>query len=265
MSGTQSADAATGDPVTLGQSNAEDAATTITVTAGAAPTLELVNTGGPQLRLGVVPDSFDGDLAVGDIVNSNEGPVIGVDYGDGAETALLVTPNDLFSLVPYTFSTDPERILDTRTSAGRKSIVRKSSSTALTSAGKLKAKHWIDIAIDPTDEGIDVSGYFYNVAVVDPKASGYLAVTTTSVTQPSTSTINFRTGVDLANGGFIQASTYNGDFVVRLYTTQETHLLLDLSGAVVTASAGDDTALARQKALDAARHAQSVKITKARA
>lgn len=192
VAGTPAADAATGDPVTLGQGNTETKTTTITVSAGSAPALSLVNTDGPQLRLNTVPDSWDGAVAVGDIVNTTEGPVVGIDYGmdKGAQATPLLTPRDIFNVVPFIDPLFPQRVLDTRTSKGRVPIVRKSSPDALTSAGKLKAGHWIDLGIDPSGKGYYVSGWFFNVTVVEPEHNGYMSVYAISTEPPTTSTSN---------------------------------------------------------------------------
>jgi len=228
------AQAADGQFAVVGQANTADSTTSLTIADGGAAALSLVNTNGPSLQLNSVGQEYLGDLDVGEIVNTDIGPDIGVDYGQGAETDFLATGNDLDGL-PTPIAIDPERLLDTRRASGRERIVQASSSTAITSEGKLRAGQWIDVAIDTAESDFALSAVFVNAAVIGPAKNGWLIVYPPSDTPPSTSTINFRAGVSLANAAFVAVGIHEGDYVVRIWTSQTTHLLFDLSGAVVGA------------------------------
>ncbi len=229
------ANAANGDELVVGQSNSGTSTTGLTIASGAAPALSLTNVGGPSLRLNSVGEDFNGDLNLGEIVNTDFGPLVGVDYGDDGEVDYLATGTDLIGL-PTPVAITPERLLDTRKASGRTLIVRRSSPTALTAGGKLKAGQWIDVAVDTAEGEFELSSIFATAAVIDPEKNGYLIVYPPSTSVPNTSNINFRTGVNLSNAVFVGLGVYAGDYVVRIWTSQTTHLLFDLSGGVVGAS-----------------------------
>lgn len=236
------AQAADGQPVLIGDANTAESTTTVTIAGGGDAALSLVNPTGPSLQLSSVGVEYVGDLDVGEIVNTDLGPDIGVDYGDGATTDYLATGNDLFGL-PTPFAIDPQRLLDTRRASGRERIVDASSGTPLTSEGKLKAGQWIDVAVGTVDSDFPLSAVFVNAAVIGPVANGYLIVYPPADSVPSTSTINYRAGVSLANAAFVALGVYEDDYVVRIWTSQTTHLLFDLSGGV----SGAPTELAIEK------------------
>lgn len=259
------AEAATGDPVKLGQRNTEGAATTIMVTAGDAPALSLVNTNGPQMRLGVVDDNWQEPVELGDIVNTDQGPLVGIDFGPpvGVDSTPLLTARDIPGVVPLINAVGPERVLDTRTAKGRAAIVGMSSPDALTSAGKLRGGHWIDLGIDPSNKGYLIPGWFFNVTVVQPAANGWMSVYSGINRElPSTSTINFQRGVDTANGGFVGGANQDKYFTARLYTTQDTHLLWDTTGMFLVYD--DEFSDARATALRKIRNESAVALRHAR-
>jgi hypothetical protein len=225
------AEAADGGDLLIGKKNSEASTTGLTITSGAAPTLALTNTDGPQLNLSAA-DDFDGTLKVGDVVGTSEGPLIGADFGNGPETTILVTPNDLPYLVPTSVAAS-ERLLDTRTSSGRAQIRRKSSG-ALNSAGQLVAGHWIDLEVGLTAGYYAGAVYFY-LAVLSPSSSGYATVYLPSDgVRPTTASLNFQKGITLGSGGFSGVDTYNDSYVVRIYASATTHLVFDRTGLVFT-------------------------------
>ena len=93
------ANAAYGANLVIGsETDAGETATGLTISPGEAPALILTNTDGPSLRLTPVGDAFDGGVEVGDIVNTDFGPLIGVDYGDDTDLDILATGLDLDGL-----------------------------------------------------------------------------------------------------------------------------------------------------------------------
>lgn len=244
-----------GDSVVAGQPNSASSTTSLTIAEGDDAALSLVNPNGPALRLESVGAEYVGDLDLGEIANTDLGPDIGVDYGDGPTTDFLATGNDLDGL-PTPIAIDPERLLDTRKASGRERIVRSSSSTAITSEGKLRGGQWIDVAIDTAESDFVLSAVFVNAAVLGPAKNGWLIVYPPSDTAPNTSTINFRAGVSLANAAFVGVGIYDGDYVVRIWTSQTTHLLFDLSGAV--AGAAGEVAINKAGSRRAQRQAKQI-------
>lgn len=247
---TPEASAADGDELLIGRNNTGAATTTLTSTpASDSATLALANDGGPALRLLPTEDDFeDGDLAPGDIVNTDLGPLIGVDYGDGPQVDILATGADL-DLLPTPTAIPPVRVLDTRTARGRESIVGGSSANPLNAAGKLRAGQYIDVAIEAANGPFVLSAVFANLTVVSPEGNGFAVVyPATDDPRPAASTINFRTGESLANAAFVGLGIVDTDYAVRIYAAQTTHVLFDLSGAVASgATEGGAAATAKAR------------------
>lgn len=229
------AEAADGSQLLVGRDNEGTSSTTLTIAPSPTKaTLELANPSGPALRLSPLAKDFEGQLKPGDVVSTNFGALIGVNYGTGPEVDILVTGADL-DLLPAAVAVDPQRLLDTRSPAGRSGIVRSSSKSALTAQGKLRAGQWIDVAVGTAGEPVGPSAVFVNATVVAPEKNGYLSVYPPTTATPTTSTLNYRAGDTIANGAFVGVGVYQKNNVVRLKTLQTTHLLLDLTGAVVGA------------------------------
>jgi len=237
---TPEASAADGDELLIGSDNEGASTTSLTSTGGSAEaTLALENTTGPTLRLLPAEDDFDdGDLQPGDIVNTDLGPVIGVDYGDGAVIDILATGTDL-DLLPTPVAFLPERLLDTRTARGRESIVR--SSADLRADGKVPAGAWVDVAVDAADGPYVLSAVFANVTAVSPEGNGFAVVYVPDTDRPPTSTLNYRTGQNVANAVFAGLGIVESTYVIRIYTAQTSHLLLDISGAVASGAGAGGT------------------------
>jgi hypothetical protein len=258
------AHASDGDDLVLGQANQAGHTTALTVTAGTSPTVTLVNGRGPQLHLTPSSDDYPA-LAVGDILNLSDGPLIGLDDGDdGVQTSFLVTAADLPYAVPTAFPQDPQRLLDTRYASGRTAIAR-TSAGAINKAGQLVAGHWMDLFVGEQGVGYELYGVFFNVAVLSPLASGYLSVYLPSGgSSPSTSTAVFHTGVSISNGGLVGVEDYVDKWIVRIYSSQTTHVVLDLTGDISTAAVPDaDPATHRVRALTRAARASRARTTRA--
>lgn len=253
--GPTSASAADGDNLKVGLPNAGTSTTALTITPGATPALTLNNTNGPALRLSSVPVTFENDLAVGDIVGTDYGPLVGVNYGDGPENSYLLTPADL-DFVPTVITVPPERILDTRSASLRGNILGGSSATPLDSAGRLKANTWIDVALAPSDDVFELGGAFVNVAIIGSLANGYLTVYPPGP-RPNVSTANFQKGISIANGALASVDEVGNKYAVRIHTSQTTHVVLDLNGVIIsTKSEGSGVMANKVLARRAARQAK---------
>jgi hypothetical protein len=222
------ADAADGDNVVLGQEN--EAATTTSIRidgtgGGADPTLALRNAGGPQLALVAPAQDYDGPLDVGEIANTKAGPNIGVDYGDGVATTFLATGVDLTNAYPIPAA----RLLDTRSASGRASVVG-GSAAPFDAAGRLKAGAYIDVAIAATED-VALIGVFLNLTAFESTAGGFLEIYTPG-TRPNRPTLRYPKNVAVANQAFIGPGVAGGSYRVRIYASQPTRVLLDLTGAI---------------------------------
>jgi hypothetical protein len=231
--GPTAAHAADGDAALLGADNESETTTSLAIggsKGSASPALSVSNPSGPVLKLDPVGDGYDGDLKLGELAVTRDGPEIGV-YGAGgtAQTTFLATGLDLDQL-PISVPIEPERYLDTRSAKGREGI-RTTSPGAVTANGQLKAGGWIDVAIVST-EFVGLNAVFVNVTAVTPTTNGFIAVYPPG-DRPNTSTLNFVKRQTIANSTFILTGVADEDddfYVVRIYSTALTHVLLDLTG-----------------------------------
>ncbi|MGH3516216.1 MAG: hypothetical protein ACRDQ7_02110 [Haloechinothrix sp.] len=232
------ASAAPGDPVNQGELNNAGASKTDLTSTAAQGTLELTNTSpanaaplrlAPVANPSVLPNSesrsgdlfnYSGDLAVTH-AGAESGltePIVGFAY----------TTANANMLVPIT----PERVLDTRSSAGRSNIVNPGS--ALDSQGRLKAGRTIKIRLD----GLVVFGTAVNcnVTVVSPLSAGFATLLPEDPGgAPGTATVNYVAGQVVGNFAVSGIGFLDGDIsdYVYLYTHATTHLVLDATGFAV--------------------------------
>jgi hypothetical protein len=248
------ADAADGDAVRLGLPNAATSTTEITIdgTAGGADaTLTLKNANGPSLALQALDAKWDGSLRVGEIVNTELGPNIGVDYGAGAVTTFLATEADLPNIGPI----PAERLLDTRSASSRAAIVGGSSAAPFDSAGRLKAGAYIDVAVAATDE-VALIGVFLNLTAFESTAAGFLEIYTPGP-RSNRPTLRYPRNVAVANFAFVGPEPGEEFYAVRIYASSPTRVLLDLVGAVTGfAPSGPAAAVAAPARRLAARQAK---------
>lgn len=255
------AHAADDDNVVIGGPNAAESVTTLTVggsDGGSDPALALENADGPSLRLQALPHTWAGQLAVGEMAGTDLGPIVGVDLPEeqgGLTTTYLVTGADLANIATP-FATQPTRVLDLRTAAGRDAILRRSVSDALTADGKLKAGQWIDIALAFTGPDYSMEAVFGNLLATGAARSGWAAVYPPGV-QPPTSTLNFPASASMANGSFVGTASVQGYHAVRIFTSAEAWFVFDVTGGVTVGNvqtplaqaaraAGGRSALARK-------------------
>jgi hypothetical protein len=222
------ADAADGGNVVLGQINDSLSTTTLRIDnpgGGADAALALQNTNGPSLALQPLDQNWDGALDVGEIANTEVGPNIGVDYGDGAVTTFLATGVDLTNTYPI----PAERLLDTRSASGRARVVG-SSSAPFDAVGRLKARAYVDVAIAGAED-VALVGVFLNLTAFESTAGGFLEIYTPG-TRPNRPTLRYQRNVAVANHAFIGPEVAGGSYRVRIYASQPTQILLDLVGAI---------------------------------
>jgi hypothetical protein len=242
------ASAAVGDPVLQGDVNGGTTLTTPTeldAVINTAPTFILNNTGvvpatsttpaeaGPTLRLtpstALVPASTVG----GDLTATADGTLwFTTNFGTVASPAIFPAPvhTDVNANV-YAPLAAPNRILDTRTVAGRAHIIKASGN--LDSAGRLLKGHTIYIDLDSLV--FFAEAVFANITVTGMAGSGFLTVWPGNVARPPTSTINFTT-VTIANflvSGVATPPTTISTTVVNaiaIYASQTTQVILDVAG-----------------------------------
>lgn len=241
--------AADGDPVELGSENASSNPTTIEIDGpdgGPDPALSLMNGSGPSLELEVLAEDVNWGLELGQIANTELGPIVGVTHPDfGLTTTYLATGIDLEDLpTPYALP-KPTRLLDTRTLAGRSSVLG-TSSGAYDSDFRLKAGAWLDIEVAVDTQTFEIPAAWVNVTAASPLANGFL-----SVYPPGdfsgTSTLNFLAKQTLANAAFVATGIVAGRFAIRVRVTSPTHVVVDLSGVTIKGTSPTPAAAAQQK------------------
>lgn len=223
--GTTKAEAANGDPVLVGEEN-----------TGTNPT-SLANSNGPSLRLAPLANDWEGPLAPGEIANTYAGPYIGVSDGPSAPSVVsyLATGIDLAALpVPFPYD-KPDRALDTRTPTGRARVLRTSPSPY--ASGRLKKDAWLDVAISPADDEFTVEGAFLNVTAIDALGNGFLAVYKPG-DRPQVATTRFAKGVTATSSAFMALGVLNDAFVIRVYTSYATNVIIDVTGVSLNGLAG---------------------------
>ena len=251
--------AADGDPVELGAENASTGATTIAINgaAGSAdPTLILLNGGGPSLELDVLAEDVDWGLELGQLADTELGPIVGVTHPDfGLTTTYLATGIDLDDLpTPYALPT-PSRLLDTRSSTGRESVLR-TSSAAYDSEHRLKAGAWLDIQVAVESATFEIPAAWINLTAATPTANGYLTAYPPG-DFPGTSTLNFQAKQSLANAAFVATGIVAGRFAIRVRTSTTTHVVVDLTGVTIKGNSATPGAAAKATAKGGSSRAKS--------
>jgi hypothetical protein len=226
----QAAFAGVDGDVVLGANNPAMAQTTISFNAAASSPLKLSNTQGAALTLAKTAVEAGASTPAGSLLSSdadNDGYLdLQYAHGAGGWGSVMTTSweTTLFTITPF-------RVLDTRSSNGRRNIV--SGSSNLDGAGRLKAGTSIIVKLD---EIFDVANaWFGNLTAVAPIGAGYAVVYPEGNTV-STSTVNFAANWTIANSfvcgcGFEDPNGSRDAPTVRIKAAQTTHLLLDISAA----------------------------------
>ena len=250
-----SASASDGQFAVVGQPNTEESSMTLRidgVTGGPDAALQLLNANGPSLELEALDSEWDGDLGIGEILNTTTGPLVGLEDFDGEPaTGYLATNFDL-DLLPITFPVPSERLLDTRSPALRVRILQ-TSTAAFDASGRLKANAWMDIAVGPIEELFTFAA-FVNLLVVSPLTSGYLFAYYPGP-RPLGSSVNFAQGQTLSNAAFVELGVVGDFFAFRIFTRATTHVVVDLSGLTASNVPGPGSAIGAKQAARKGRRA----------
>ncbi|MEV1155313.1 hypothetical protein AB0J27_07910 [Micromonospora chokoriensis] len=227
------AQAAPGDPVIQGGDNMAGSSITSLSNNSAGPTLALDNTritaqddwrlSGPALQLKPSGDFLNDNSPVGSVAVDQFGnfQVVStpgyVDY--------VQTTGNSNSIVPIT----PQRLVDTRTAAGRARIVN-ASSTTLDSSGRLRDGQTIHL--DLSEYVFIGEALFGNLTVTTTVASGFVQVFPHGVTRPKEfSSINYLTNQTLSNS-IMTGIGYDFDYI-SVYAARTTHIIIDIVAFVV--------------------------------
>jgi hypothetical protein len=241
------AGAAVSDPVLQGEVNnvgTNVAATEITADSDPAtptPTLILTNTGGdtgsteasPSLRLTpaaaalVLPSSA---TAGGDLLAGGDGNLWFTHAvpGVGAVPATVHTDATDNLFVPLNA---PNRILDTRNSAGRASILDASGN--LNSSGMLIGGKTIHVNL--TSLVNFANAVTANLTVTGATGAGFITLWSGAVARPGTSVLNYTANQTLSNltvTGLAEFSSTATD-TIAIFANVTTHLILDVAGFAV--------------------------------
>jgi hypothetical protein len=241
------AGAAVSDPVLQGEVNnvgTDVAATEITADSDPAtptPTLILTNTGGdtgsteasPSLRL---------TPAAAALVLPSSATVGGDLLADGNGNLWFTHGIPGVGPVPATVHTDvtdnlfvplraPNRILDTRSSAGRASILDASGN--LNSTGMLIGGKTIHVNL--TSLVNFANAVTANLTVTGSTGAGFITLWSGAVARPGTSVLNYGADQTLSNltvTGLAEFSTAATD-TIAIFANVTTHLILDVAGFAV--------------------------------
>jgi hypothetical protein len=145
------------------------------------------------------------------------------------------------------FGLPPERLVDTRTAGGRSLIVG-SSSSAFDSQHRLKKYAWMDVAVFPTDPEIELLSVFVNVGSRGSTKKGTVGVTEPGEARPEAWTLHYAKGAEVNNSVIsgVGVDDDEGVYTVRIYAGSVTHVILDLTGvsALITVDTAENARVA---------------------
>lgn len=246
------ANAADGESVLAGRDNQAASSTGIKIGGGTgaeAAALALENENGPSLYLQPLDADFAGFMDLGQVTNTVLGPVIGVDTVLGQATTYLVTGVDLADVPTQYALPTAVRLLDTRTKAGRERIVT-SSKSAFTSAGRLRAKAWMDIEVAPVAGDYLLPSVHLNVQAISPTGNGQLKAYRPATSVPAMTNLHYVKKKAGACASFVATGIVQGRYVVRFYASGNTHVVVDLTGYTVKGDAPTPQAAANRKSAE---------------
>lgn len=229
VAGAAPAAATNGQALTQGGTFTGGSTTTLGGGSSSTAALRLQNASGPALQLASVGVDFSGDLAPGQMLAIDDRFVVGAKDSIGNYTTALSTVDDINSL-SLPSAIDPERLVDTRSTGGRAKILNKGS---LDSSGRLKAGSYIDVVVDDATRDYVVDAVFLNLTSTGSTANGFLSAYPPGP-KPSSSSLNYTKGVAIANFSLVRTGVSGTSFVVRVYSSSLTHVIIDLTGGLVS-------------------------------
>ncbi|NYF56020.1 hypothetical protein [Micromonospora purpureochromogenes] len=233
------AQAAPGQPVLQGQVNEAGTPTTLRGGSATSATLRLENPtvtdvegvqlASPALRLTPTGESINWKSEVGSVTMDRYGTIWavtseGLPDMEGNFVEYVRTNTNTNQLVPVV----PQRVIDTRTAAGRARIVNPAGN--LDSAGRLLRGRTIQVSVE--DFVFLGEAVYGNVTVTGALAAGFLQIYPyPGQRPPAFSTINFQAGQTLSNF-FLTGITPLVDHI-SVHAQQTTHVILDVVAFVV--------------------------------
>ncbi|MEV0805434.1 hypothetical protein [Micromonospora sp. NPDC050200] len=235
------AQAAPGDPVLQGRVNEAGTSTTLRGGSHTSAPLRLENSfvetgsdgipiSGPALRLTPTGRGLGWNSEVGSVSMSTFGTIWvvtrpGLPPMEGNFVEYVRTNANSNELVPI----KPQRVIDTRTAAGRARIVNPAGN--LDSAGRLLRGRTIQVNLESyVHIGEAVYG---NVTVTGALGAGFLQIYPYPGPRPAEfSTINFQAGQTLSN--FFLTGMTPVDDQISVHAQQTTHVILDVVAFVVS-------------------------------
>lgn len=240
-----SAGAASGDPVlqdTVNNAGSSSTPTELDAANNTAPAFIVTNSGvdpansgaGPNVRLTPAPGGASGPIeptastAGGDLTATADGSLwFTHNFTQGAGLFPAPVHTEANSNV-YAGLATPNRVLDTRTAAGRVNVINPSGN--LGSGGLLTGKM---IFINLGHLVAFADNVIANFTVTGTTAGGFLTVWSGSGTKPTTSNINWTRGQTIANltSCVVGAVDFNGttfENVIAIFADTTTHVLMDV-------------------------------------
>jgi hypothetical protein len=231
-----------GQPVLQGRVNNAGGTTNITTHGPNHAALELSNTfedgvgtggggAGPSLRLKPLGDSLYDEIPAGSLSADRLGiPWVSIQaFQDPPATFSYQAHTDFNSNT--TVPVVPTRVVDTRSAAGRTRILNR---TVLDSAGRLLKGQ--TMYVDLGDIAFFPDAVLLNATVTGQTAAGYLTVYAYGSARPGVASINYSPNENLSN--FVFTTSGEGwpspDAAISVYTSQLTHVVLDVVGFVVS-------------------------------
>ncbi len=228
VAGAGPASAADGDALKQGGTYTGGTTTTLAGGSATTPALRLTNATGPALQLSPVGDDFAGDLTPGQLLATNGRILVGATDGDDSYTTALATLDD----VNYTLAIPSFRLLDTRIADSRADLVAVGG-PGFDSAGRLRGGSYVDVLLATADDEVALDGVFLNLTSTGSTGNGFLFAYP-SGDRPVGSTTSYQKAVTTASSCLSAVGVVKDAFTVRVYTSTTSHVIVDLTGALLS-------------------------------
>jgi hypothetical protein len=148
---------------------------------------------------------------------------------------------DASDVLAVSLGIPPERLLDTRTADGRALIVD-SSPSAFDSKHRMKNNAWIDVAVFPTGQDIELLSAFVNLGSRESTKKGTLVVTEPVDDEPKAFTLHYGKAAEVSNSAIVGVGLSDDEsvYTVRIFAGSVTHVILDLTGVSAFLPLGSD-------------------------